>query len=90
MSRTPRRTPLDPRDTERLWRARIAAGLSQQELSVRAGVHYSLISLLEAGKRDIRGVGYERVVRIARALGVEPDILWPVSPVGMKNARRPR
>jgi transcriptional regulator with XRE-family HTH domain len=58
--------------------ARKIASLTQQELAERAGVTDSFISLIESGKRDIRSVGYETVVRIARALGVEPDELFPV------------
>lgn len=40
----------------------------------------SFISLLESGDRDIGGVSYNTVVRIAHALGVEPQDLWPVLP----------
>lgn len=58
--------------------ARRIARLTQQELAVRAGVDDSFISLIESGKRDIRSVGYETVVRIARALGVEAGDLFPV------------
>jgi transcriptional regulator with XRE-family HTH domain len=65
--------------TMELRTARRIARLTQQELAVRAGVDDSFISLIESGKRDIRSVGYETVVRIARALGVEPDELFPVT-----------
>ena len=58
--------------------ARKLAGLTQQELADRAGVTNSFISLLEAGKRDIHSATHAHVVRIARALGVEADELWPV------------
>lgn len=57
--------------------ARKIAGLTQHELGLRAGIDDSLISLLESGKRDIHTVAYQTVVRIARALGVEPDELFP-------------
>lgn len=60
--------------------ARKIAGLTQQELAERAGVTDSFISLLESGKREINTVSYETVVRLARALGVEPDELFPVAP----------
>jgi transcriptional regulator with XRE-family HTH domain len=59
--------------------ARRIAQLTQLELAERAGVDGSFISLLESGKRDIRTVGYETVVRIARALNVTPDELFPVA-----------
>ena len=58
--------------------ARKIARLTQSELAERAGVTDSFISLIESGKRDIRSAGYETVVRIARALGVEPEELFPV------------
>ena len=58
--------------------ARKVAGLTQTELADQAGVSTALISLLESGKRDIRGVGYQTVVRIAQALHVSPDDLFPL------------
>ncbi len=62
--------------------ARKIAGLTQQELAERAGVTDSFISLLESGKRDIRTTEHVTVVRLARALGVEPDEMWPIALVG--------
>ncbi len=58
--------------------ARKIAGLTQEELAERAGVTNSFISLLEARKRDIRTTDYATVVRIARALHVTADELFPV------------
>ena len=58
--------------------ARKLARLTQQELADLAGVDNSFISVIESGKRDIHAVGYATVVRLARALGVEPDELFPV------------
>jgi transcriptional regulator with XRE-family HTH domain len=52
--------------------------MTQEQLATVAGVDNSFISLIESGKRDIRSVGYETVVRIARALNVTPDELFPV------------
>jgi transcriptional regulator with XRE-family HTH domain len=59
--------------------ARKIAGLTQQQLAKQAGVTNSFICLIESGKRDIRLVGYETVVRIAHALGVSPDDLFPLA-----------
>ena len=59
--------------------ARRIARLTQLELAERAGVDDSFISLLESGKRDIRTVAYETVVRIARALNVTPNELFPMA-----------
>jgi transcriptional regulator with XRE-family HTH domain len=58
--------------------ARRIANLTQLELATRAGVDDSFISLLESGKRDIQTTDYATVVRIARALHVTPDELFPV------------
>lgn len=58
---------------------RTAKLLTQQELADRVGVDISFISLLEAGKRNIRNVGYETVLRIAHALDVEPQGVFPVA-----------
>jgi Predicted transcriptional regulator with C-terminal CBS domains len=58
--------------------ARKIARLNQSELAAAAGVSVAFISLLEAGKRDIRLVGYETVTRIAWALHVTPEELFPV------------
>ena len=48
--------------------ARIARGLSQQELAARLGVHESQVSRDE--RNDYRGVTTERAQRILEALGV--------------------
>jgi transcriptional regulator with XRE-family HTH domain len=58
--------------------ARKVAGLTQTELAEQAGVSTAFICLLENGKRDIRAVGYQTVVRIAHALHVSPDDLFPL------------
>ena len=66
--------------------ARKIAGLTQEELAERAGVTNSFISLLEAGKRDICTTDYATVVRIAHALRVSPDELFPVAPLSLVSA----
>jgi transcriptional regulator with XRE-family HTH domain len=66
--------------------ARRIAKLTQLELATRAGVDDSFISLLESGKRDIRTTDYATVVRIARALNVTPDELFPVDPIEQRTA----
>ena len=48
------------------------AGMSQETLGFRAGLHRTEISLLERGGRDPR---LSTIVRIARALGVSPATL---------------
>ena len=58
--------------------ARKLARLTQKELADLAGVDDSFISVVENGQRDIHAVSYATVVRLARALGVEPEELFPV------------
>jgi transcriptional regulator with XRE-family HTH domain len=50
-----------------LRRARAKAGLSQEELSFRAGVDRSYISQLE---RDLKSPTVDMLLRLCRALGV--------------------
>lgn len=62
--------------------ARQIAGLTQVELADRAGVDAALISRLEKGGR--RRPSYEAIVRIARALNLNPDQLFPVAQDGKR------
>lgn len=58
--------------------ARQIARLTQRQLAQRAGVDEATISLLERGERDYRQAGYQAVTRLALALNVEPQLLFPV------------
>lgn len=53
-------------------KARIDAGLSQEELAGRMGVEQYYISGLEAGRRNLTIV---TLWKAALALGIEPDVL---------------
>jgi transcriptional regulator with XRE-family HTH domain len=66
--------------------ARQIAQLTQVQLAERAGVDPALISRLERGGR--RRPSYDAIVRIARALNVAPDVLWPVAPVRRTKGTR--
>jgi transcriptional regulator with XRE-family HTH domain len=66
--------------------ARRLARLTQKQLADASGVDTSAISRVENGERDIHDMSYDAVVRLARALGVEPLDLWPVPPVPAKPA----
>ena len=55
----------------RLLRKR--AGLSQEGLAEAAGLHRTYVSSIERGQRN---VGLDNIVRLARALGVEPRSLF--------------
>lgn len=60
-----------------LKKYRRIAGLTQEELARRSGVDIAIISRLERGLR--RQPSYETVVRLARALNLEPEELIPVT-----------
>lgn len=80
---------LATRVRERIKELRLAKGLSQERLAVRAGLKYKHYQALEAGrKRDFRISTFEK---LAKAVGVEP---WEVIRVraklvmGVKAPRR--
>lgn len=55
---------------------RKVAGLTQKQLAQKSGVDVTLISKLESGQR-LRA-SYPSIVRLARALNLEPEELLPV------------
>ena len=55
-----------------LRRLRIAAGLSQEGLADRAGLHRTYISSIERGQRN---VSLENIFILAKALGAQPEAL---------------
>lgn len=57
---------------ENLRALRQAAGLSQEELADRAGLHRTYISSVERAQRNIT---LENIFAIAKALGVAPEEL---------------
>lgn len=57
---------------ERLKAARLARGLTQRDLSVRAGVPQSHISRIESGAVDIKLSSF---IELARVLGLEPVLV---------------
>jgi transcriptional regulator with XRE-family HTH domain len=60
-----------------LKKYRRIAGLTQGALAKKSGVDVTLISRLERGER--RTASYESIVRLARALNLEPEELSPVT-----------
>jgi transcriptional regulator with XRE-family HTH domain len=64
--------------TMELKKYRRIAGLTQDQLAKKSGVDKSLISRLERGRRQT--ASYESIVRLARALHLEPEELVPVTP----------
>lgn len=59
--------------------ARRIARMSQAELSRQSGIEQTVISKIELGK--IRNPSHETVVRLARALNVGAEELFPVAEV---------
>jgi len=57
--------------------ARVKAGLTQEQLAERAGLHRTFVGLLERGES---GLSVERLVDLAEALDVEPAELLPPRP----------
>ncbi len=58
---------------ERVRKLRTAAGLSQEQLAERAGLHWTYISGIERGRRN---PGLNNLGRLATALGVSlPGLL---------------
>jgi transcriptional regulator with XRE-family HTH domain len=53
---------------------RYQADMSQEQLAEKAHLHPTYISSVERGKRS---VGLEKIISIARALGVSPKDLMP-------------
>lgn len=53
---------------------RYRAEMSQEQLAEKAHLHPTYISSLERGQRS---VGLEKIINIARALGVSPKDLMP-------------
>lgn len=68
--------------------ARQIARLTQRQLAERSGVDESTISLLENEQRDYGTVGYRDIIKIARALGVDPALVFPVPDETGRGARK--
>jgi transcriptional regulator with XRE-family HTH domain len=54
---------------KRLLALREAAGLTQEALAHKAGLHWTYIGQVERGERNL---SYKNVLKIAKGLGVEP------------------
>jgi transcriptional regulator with XRE-family HTH domain len=66
--------PVNPRDpfAAHLRKARLKAGLTQEELAERCYLHRTEVSLLERGGREPR---LGTLIKLASALGVGPESL---------------
>jgi transcriptional regulator with XRE-family HTH domain len=70
----------------RLRDARMAKGLSQEELAHAAGLHRTHVSLIERSRRSVR---LETLARLSRALGIQPAALMPNIRL-VQHAKTPR
>ncbi|MEI2640140.1 MAG: helix-turn-helix transcriptional regulator [Microthrixaceae bacterium] len=58
---------------ERVRARRTGAGLSQEQLAEKSGLHRTYVSSLERGQRN---VGLDNILRLAVALDVPPSALF--------------
>lgn len=70
-----------------LRRARLDADVSQLELMKKSGIHYSVISKLENGWFI---PSEKQIVKLARALKVDPDWLFPRGDLNGAQKRTPK
>lgn len=56
-----------------LKQVRLSKGLSQSQLAALADIGIRTLQEHEQGRRPLKSASYEVVVRIAKALGVEPE-----------------
>lgn len=66
---------------ENLRRLRTEAGLSQEELADRAGLHRTYVSSVEGGHRNVT---LENIFAFAEALGTTPSVLVRLPAEGKK------
>lgn len=64
---------------ENLKALRLSAGISQEELADRAGLHRTYVSSVERAQRNVT---LENIFALARALGVNPSALVRLSSEG--------
>jgi transcriptional regulator with XRE-family HTH domain len=72
MGRTARKLPIAVEFGQRVRRRREKLGWSQMTLGEQAGLHFTYISSVERGERNI---SLQNIVRLAAALGVDPGSL---------------
>jgi transcriptional regulator with XRE-family HTH domain len=72
MGRTSNRLPSAVEFGQRVRAQREKAGWSQMALAERVGLHFTYISSVERGERNISLLN---IVRLAAALGVDPSTL---------------
>jgi transcriptional regulator with XRE-family HTH domain len=58
----------------RVRELREAAGLTQEAVAKRAGLHWTFIGQIERGERNLT---YQSLLKLARGLGVPPAELMP-------------
>lgn len=68
----------------RLAEARLAAGMSQEDMALRLGISQTLLSMYETGVKDIP---ISKFYAIALLLGVHPGTLFPHEPGSTPDGR---
>jgi transcriptional regulator with XRE-family HTH domain len=58
-------------------------GLTQEALAAKSGVDQTSISSIEVGKN--RNPSWETVSKLAKALGVSPDELFPIDAAAVRD-----
>jgi transcriptional regulator with XRE-family HTH domain len=70
---------------ERVRAHRLALGWSQMRLADEAGLHFTYVSSVERGERNI---SLRNILRLAEALGIDPAVLVTSLSVGETGRRR--
>lgn len=61
---------------EYIAKLRVEKGLSYRDLSLKSGVTFATIQDIESGRTKDPGIS--KVIAIADALGIRPEVLWAV------------
>jgi transcriptional regulator with XRE-family HTH domain len=72
MGRAQDTNPVQEAFGQRVRERRSELGLSQMALADRCGMHFTFVSSIERGKRNVSVV---TLLRLAEGLGVEPGVL---------------
>ncbi len=77
-----------PKRVPRLKTLREAHGLSQAALAARAGVSQAMISKLETGENEPKGL--RTALAVAAVLAVEVTAIWPAASPHPRPQHRPK
>lgn len=84
MGRTSRRTAAQTELGRRARERRLALGLSQMALAERVGLHFTFVSSVERGERNL---SLASLLRLAEGLEVDPsELVFGLRPSQERNA----